>query len=320
VRTPRAIVLALAVAPLLAPYASAAGNPAVPNTARVTTRGLTADTTRGSWCSWYQTSKRTWVWSCADYAYPLPTEAFLPITRGAVVRVDTRRPANDVTATLRHVDGDDESVVGPAMTGTPVDSSRRIWQLRLPQRIGGASALSITAHWWKDPGDANWWAGVRPVSDWPFRRPPYDRKSEGGWAPKHAIVQTHGLTTGTALGQYCSERKQEGNVHVVGCTFTEYPLHPRTTVPITPRGVVLVDVRQPANVDVTATLRRVEGNRTSVVGRAMTGEPVNGRRRIWRLRLPQQIGGANNLSVTARFTRRTDANFWAGVRPFRSWP
>jgi hypothetical protein len=321
VRATRRILAFLAVtaAAAMATGALAAEHPWVPERARVTAYGLTAGTERGSFCSSRTSADGGGVTGCADYAYPLHPRAYLPIAPGAVVRVDVRRRAGGVTAGLVRVDGNEITNVGSPLTAEPVDSGRRVWRLRLPQQVADATALSISARWPGGSGDANWWAGVRPVAGWPFRSRPYLREREGAWAPRHAVVRTSGLRTGTALGSYCSERRQ-GNGFVVGCADMGYPLHPRTTVPITPGADVLVDVRRRANVDVTAQLERVDGNDITDVGPAMVGVPVDSRRRLWRLTLPPVVAGATDLSITGRFTIHTDANWWAGVRPFARWP
>jgi hypothetical protein len=320
VRTASRILLALVAATLLTTSAFAADHPWIPRKARVTVFGLHAGTARGSWCSSRETGDGQGVHGCADYAYPLDTPSYLPITPGAAVRVDVRRAARDVTATLRRVDGNEITVVGSAMTGQPVDSKRRIWRLRLPLVVGGATALSITAHWQDSWGDANWWAGVRPVASWRFSRPPYDPADEQGWSPKRARVRSYGLSTATAIGEWCSKRHKQGDEYAVGCADKAYPLHPRTDVPITPGGVVLADVREPATRGVTARLKRVEGNQVTYVGPPVTATPVDSRKRVWRLRLPQQVAGATVLSIWADFEEPSFANFWAGVRPVSRWP
>jgi hypothetical protein len=138
--------------------------------------------------------------------------------------------------------------------------------------------------------------------------------------PKRALVTSHGLRTGSVLGSYCSAGQTEAGQGVGGCGDAEYPLHPRTFVPITPRSTVRVNVRKRAK-RVTANLEKGRDAPYGFVGDEMKGQPVSGsHHRIWRLRMPDDLPKADALSIDARFADGGDANWWAGVKPVDQWP
>ena len=144
----------------------------------------------------------------------------------------------------------------------------------------------------------------------------------GGTAgpPKRAIVTSQGLRTGTALGSYCSNGKTEAGTGVSGCADAEYPLQPKTFVPITPSSTVRVNVRKRAK-SVEAHLVDLPDAGYSFVGPDITGTPVaHTHRRVWRLQLPDDLGGAEALAMFVKFRGGGDADFWAGVKPVEQWP
>jgi hypothetical protein len=143
----------------------------------------------------------------------------------------------------------------------------------------------------------------------------------GGAAPppKKAWVTSHGLRAGTVLGSYCSSGTSKDGGGVSGCGEAAYPLHPRSYLPITRGSTVRANLRHRAKT-VVASLLRVEGHKTNDVTGSVEAKPVGSHRRVWRLHLPAELGGANVISIEARFKPSGDANFWAGVRPVAAWP
>jgi hypothetical protein len=144
----------------------------------------------------------------------------------------------------------------------------------------------------------------------------------GGTAgpPKRALVTSQGLRAGTVLGSFCSTGGTKDGTGVVGCGDAGYPLHPHAYLPIVPGSTVRTNVRHRAK-SLSASLIRVDGEQMNDVGGDVVAKPVAGsHRRVWRLRLPDDLGDANVLSIEARFKPAGDANWWAGVKPVTQWP
>ena len=144
----------------------------------------------------------------------------------------------------------------------------------------------------------------------------------GGTAgpPRPAIVSSHGLRTGTVLGSFCGSGTASDGTQVGLCGDAAFPLHPRTYLPITPGGTVRANLRKRAK-SVTASLIRVQGDDGDYVGGDVTAKPVRGKhKRLWRLSLPDDLGGATALSIETQFRGGGDADFWAGVKPVTRWP
>jgi hypothetical protein len=135
-----------------------------------------------------------------------------------------------------------------------------------------------------------------------------------GPAVKPAYVTSHGLRAGTALGSYCVVDEGAG-----GCGDAAYPLHPRAHLPITPGSRLRVNLRRHAK-RVEAVLVRVEGDNMTTVGGRVRSRRAGGNGRFWRLRLPDDLGEANVLSIEATLEPSGDANWWAGVKPVERWP
>jgi hypothetical protein len=153
-------VLCVAVAAAITALASAGSKPAV-RPAFVTSHGLRARSVTGSFCA-----PSNGAVLCADAAYPLHPRAYLPITPSSRVLVNLRRRASHVEARLIDAQGQDAALVGPKLAVQARGANGRLWRVRLPKDLGGADALSINADL-EPSGDANWWAGVRPVERWP---------------------------------------------------------------------------------------------------------------------------------------------------------
>jgi hypothetical protein len=126
------------------------------------THGLTARATLGTHCLPSGTKEQPAV-GCADYVYPLHVRGHLPAEPGTDIRVKLRRRATELTASLVRQEGDDFDFVGPTLTGTPAEGRQR-WKLRLPDDLHGANRLSIDVTY--VDGDANYWAGLKPVERW----------------------------------------------------------------------------------------------------------------------------------------------------------
>jgi hypothetical protein len=159
--------LAIAVAAATAAIALGGGSAGPPKRALVTSHGLRAGTVVGSYCSTGDTHNGTGVSGCGDAEYPLEPKAFLPITPKSRIRVNLRKPAARVNADLIRVNGSRFDVVRPGLKAKPVPSThRRVWRLRLPGDLRDADAIGMFVDF-AGGGDADFWAGVRPVERWP---------------------------------------------------------------------------------------------------------------------------------------------------------
>lgn len=138
--------------------------------------------------------------------------------------------------------------------------------------------------------------------------------------PRKAIVTSQGLKTATKLGSYCANDEAEDGAGAAGCADAEYPLQPKTFLPVKPGSTIRANVRKRAK-GVEAHLVDLPDAGYSFVGPDITGTPVaHTHRRLWRLRLPDDLHGAEALSMFVRFGGGTDADFWVGVKPVAEWP
>ncbi|HKP91068.1 MAG TPA: hypothetical protein VJT75_13960 [Thermoleophilaceae bacterium] len=138
--------------------------------------------------------------------------------------------------------------------------------------------------------------------------------------PRKAIVTSQGLKTSTALGSYCANDEAEDGPGAAGCGDAEYPLHPRTFVPVEPGSTVRVNVRRRAK---AVEGRLVQGRDApwGFVGPNIKGTPVaHTHGRIWRLHMPDDLRSADALSFFVKFRGDDDADFWVGVKPVEQWP
>lgn len=156
------LALVLAAAAAIAAFALSRAPEPVVKPAYVTSHGLRARAVVGTFCA-PDSSGRT---LCSDKRYPLHPRAYLPITAGSKLRVNLRRHAKRLDASLLRVEGNEMKSVGGKVRAKRSGGNGRFWRLRLPDDLGGANVLSIGADL-KPSGDANWWAGVRPVDQWP---------------------------------------------------------------------------------------------------------------------------------------------------------
>jgi hypothetical protein len=143
----------------------------------------------------------------------------------------------------------------------------------------------------------------------------------GGTAgpPKQAIVTSHGLRTGTDVGSYCTGGTTKDGTAVSGCGYG-YPGTPRSYLPVTPGGTVRANVRKRAK-SAGAYLIHLEDQEIDRVGGDVTATPAKGtHRRVWRLHLPDDLGGANVLAIEAEFANGDDGSWFAGVNPVTHWP
>lgn len=138
----------------------------------------------------------------------------------------------------------------------------------------------------------------------------------GGTAgpPKHAIVTSHRLRAGTVLGSYCSFGERTGD-----CGDTEYPLNPRSFLPVTPGSKVRANLRKSAK---SLEARFVHGSDAPWgYGGRLATDPVRGtHRRVWVIHVPDDLKHAFALSLFAKWADGGDANFWAGVKRVDRWP
>ena len=160
---------ALAVAGTVAERgAGAAEELAEPPAPSVTVRGLTARAVVGSYCvpaprEDQESERQAPSDLCVDSAYPLGPKGRLPVRSRSRVRIDVRTRARAVRAHLVRVRGRSFTSVGPLLTGRALTPDGRYWKVRLPTRLGAATALSIDVIY--PDGDANAWAGLRPLGD-----------------------------------------------------------------------------------------------------------------------------------------------------------
>lgn len=160
-RTLIAVALVTAAAAATATIAIG-GSAGPPKSALVTSHGLTGRTAVGSYCS-----TGDGVGGCGDSTYPLRPKAFLPITPNSKVRVNFRKRTKNVNADLIRVNGSKFGVVGPKLAAKPVRGThRRVWRLTLPRDLRDADAIGMFVDF-NDGGDADFWAGVKPVEQWP---------------------------------------------------------------------------------------------------------------------------------------------------------
>jgi hypothetical protein len=166
-RTLIALVIAIAVAAATAAIALGGGTAGPPKKAIVTSHGLRARTVLGSYCSSGTTKDGGGVSGCGDSTYPLQPKAFLPITPNSSLRVNLRKSTRSVQADfIRGLDAHFQ-VVGPQLAAKPVPGThRRVWRLRLPDDLRNADAVAMFVKF-AGGGDADFWAGVKPVTRWP---------------------------------------------------------------------------------------------------------------------------------------------------------
>jgi hypothetical protein len=139
-------------------------------------------------------------------------------------------------------------------------------------------------------------------------------------APRKAMVTSHHLRAETVLGSYCSNGETEAGQGVAGCADSEYPLHPRAFLPITPNSSVRVNLRK-ATKHVRANLVKGLDAPYGFVGPELAAKPVPGsNHRVWRLRLPGDLHDADAIALFARFREGGDADQWVGVKPVERWP
>jgi hypothetical protein len=138
--------------------------------------------------------------------------------------------------------------------------------------------------------------------------------------PKKAIVSSQGLRTGTVLGSYCSTGKAKDGSGVSGCGDAAYPLHPKAFLPITPNSSLRVNLRKRTK-SVQADFIRGLDAHFQVVGPKLATKPVPGtHRRVWRVRLPDDLRNADAVAMFVNFADGGDADFWVGVKPVEQWP
>jgi hypothetical protein len=138
--------------------------------------------------------------------------------------------------------------------------------------------------------------------------------------PKKAFVRSHGLRAATVVGSYCSAAGNETGRGVAGCGDSKYPLHPKAFLPITPNSSVRVNLRKSTK-SVQADFIRGLDAHFEVVGPQLAAKPVPGtHRRVWRLRMPDDLRDADAVAMFVNFADGGDADFWAGVEPVSRWP
>lgn len=161
-----ASVLATAVAAVAASIAlgGSSGGPAKP--AYVSSHGLRARTVVGTQCFGGTSSDGMGYTACADAAYPLNVHSYLPITAGGKMRANLRKRAKSVSVKLVRVEGDKFDFVGDVGAKPVKGKHRRVWRLKLPGDLAGANVVDINTVW-ANGHDADFWAGVKPVEQWP---------------------------------------------------------------------------------------------------------------------------------------------------------
>ena len=291
----RALIAAvLAVAILgVAIAAALATSTSPPPSAVVKIRGLTDRATFGKYCPPDH--------ACTDeLAYPRRLKGHLPAPANARVLIDLDRRASSVEVHPWRAHGE---LIGPQIAAEKVDEGHR-WRLRLPDDVRGATRLWILVEY-AGGGNAYFWAGIREVASWP-------RAAGGPAGRRAAFVAAHGLSARATLGTHCLPSNG-----ATMCADYMYPLDPRGHLPAEPGARMRVKLRRRAT-SVTASLVRQDGDDFEFVSSSFAATRAENSKR-WRLRLPDDLHGANRLSLDVDYVDG-DANYWAGLRRVERWP
>lgn len=158
----RAIVGALAVAAAGAFATQApASHQDPPYRLKVSSHGLTANATLGSFCQSVSNHDGTGSSFCADAAYPLETRGRVPVHPGARVRFKTNYRARSVSVAPVHFSRDGERFgYGDSRRARPRGDAGRAWSVRLSGRLEPRTrALDVFIRY-PGRGDADFWAGL----------------------------------------------------------------------------------------------------------------------------------------------------------------
>ena len=96
--------------------------------------------------------------ACLPPAFPVPVAGRLPVRPGGTVLLQLSAPASRLSAAL----GTARAKTQPSRSAQRVGRSGRMWRLRLPRSLGGATRVHVRAHRARGSVDA-WVAGVRSV-------------------------------------------------------------------------------------------------------------------------------------------------------------
>ena len=138
--------------------------------------------------------------------------------------------------------------------------------------------------------------------------------------PPDAAVTIRGLTATAATGSYCIPDPDGGNSEASAnvCADVLYPLHPHGRLPAPPGTRARIDLKTTTRA-VSARLVRRDGDDYEFVGPQLHGHATGDRKRVWRVRLPDHLHGAQILDVSVEYPDG-EADFWVGIRPVSHWP
>ncbi len=159
---PRTIAVALAI---VAAGTFAGQAPAnhqdPPYRLKVTSHGLTARATLGSFCRSVSNHDGTGSTFCGDSAYPLETRGRVPVHPGGRVHLKTNYRAGSVTVAPVHFSRNGKRFSeGDGRRARPSGDAGRAWTVRLPKRLEPRTrALDVFIRY-PGRGDADFWAGL----------------------------------------------------------------------------------------------------------------------------------------------------------------
>jgi hypothetical protein len=129
--------------------------------------------------------------------------------------------------------------------------------------------------------------------------------SAGQQRPPRMVVAANGDKVEGAQGSYCFGG---------GCADYAYPLavHGKLEVSGGDRVTLRAHTRKVGKA--TVSLLRVHGDQIDDLGDPLRARPVAGHPRRLRVRLPNDLQGANRLDIFVRYEPAGDSDFWAAIR------
>lgn len=130
--------------------------------------GVKVRATVGGYCLPVQNDPTEFA-ECVDSVYPLPIRRKLPVRAGSRITLRTKSPARRLRVRLLRVRGQDFNRVAGKVRTRAVGESGKTWRLRLPRRLGRATALDLNVDYRptgtaRFGGTANFWAGIAKAS------------------------------------------------------------------------------------------------------------------------------------------------------------